>query len=585
MNSAKLSQAEAQSETKEAAEKLLLRWRNTADAVIKRVELTESEQRNFLTELLQGEPTLKQAKELLEEAKERAMPQKRKAAYKPGEVINLKITPWLVEGVLREGVNNLLVALPKTGKSALLGAMVGAMAKQAQTFLGRKVKSCDEVHLIWPDMPLEDAVYILEREGLWSGTGVIKDDDGEVVEVIGTPRAPIVELVTAGLDVREWDFRPANLARYRQEALEAKERGVKAFWGFDCYEIMCGFVGGFDENKSEAGRPAREMCIAFAETGATTMTIHHSNKTGGGTAVISASGHASITRPFSTLTQMAWLRPSKDGAPQKDMRVVISQIGRRGSGQLVAELTDDGWVQHGEGDEVSVKDRLEELWLEIGDTRQGDAFDHIVARTRLNFGVPVNELAGVMERPANKIQRYLSGLVRKGLIEIEKSGLKTAGRPADLYWAKYDPETGEHFARARVSLGEGGDIESRGKSQNNGSQSQADGVEGGQEGIEPQALTPTFETTPRPAGTRQWGAIAETLYMQPVELFEHGKWFNGWKCSKCDSPDDLHLFKMVGGEIWKRTGKRWELDVRLCQTVTPSEPEPTEPTYDPEELF
>jgi hypothetical protein len=250
--------------------------------------------------------------------------------------------------------------------------------------------------------------------------------------------------------VREWDFRPANLARYRQEALEAKERGVKAFWGFDCYEIMCGFVGGFDENKSEAGRPAREMCIAFAETGATTMTIHHSNKTGGGTAVISASGHASITRPFSTLTQMAWLRPSKDGAPQKDMRVVISQIGRRGSGQLVAELTDDGWVQHGEGDEISVKDRLEELWLEIGDTRQGDAFDHIVARTRLNFGVPVNELAGVMERPANKIQRYLSGLVRKGLIEIEKSGLKTAGRPADLYWAKYDPETGEHFARARI---------------------------------------------------------------------------------------------------------------------------------------
>ena len=73
-----------------------MRWRNTADAVIKRVELTESEQRNFLTELLQGEPTLKQARELLEEAKERAMPQKRKAAYKPGERISINVTPWLV---------------------------------------------------------------------------------------------------------------------------------------------------------------------------------------------------------------------------------------------------------------------------------------------------------------------------------------------------------------------------------------------------------------------------------------------------------------------------------------------------------
>ena len=563
---------EAQREAKQAAEKLLLRWRNTADAVIKRVELTESEQRNFLTELLQGEPTLKQAKELLEEAKERAMPQKRRAAYTPGEVINLKITPWLVDGVLREGVNNLLVALPKTGKSALLGAMVGAMAKQAQTFLGRKVKACDEVHLIWPDMPMEDAVYILEREGLWEGTGVIKNDDGEVVEISGTPKAPIVELVTAGLDVREWDFRPANLARYRQEALEAKERGVKAFWGFDCYEIMCGFVAGFEENRSDAGKPAREMCIAFSGTNATTMTIHHSNKSGGGTAVIAASGHASITRPFSTLTQMTWLKPARDGAPQKDMRVVISQIGRRGSGQLVAELTDDGWVQHGEGDEIAVKEQLEEAWLDSGDGRQGDAFDHILARTRLNFGVSVSELVGTMERPPNKIHRYLNSLMAKGLVEAQKNALETGGRPASLYWAKYDPETGEIFARARVAPQSGGQINKGGQSALNS----FEGVEGGQGGYIPQPLSPFLETSPTSTGPSEWGAIAETLYMQPVELFEHGKWFNGWKCSKCDSPDDLHLFKMVGGEIWKRTGKRWELDVRLCQAAPPTQPEPDE---------
>ena len=174
MNSPKPSQAEAPSETKEAAEKLLLRWRNTADAVIKRVELTESEQRNFLTELLNGEPTLKQARELLEEAKERAMPQKRKAAYKPGERISINVTPWLVEGILREGVNNLLVALPKTGKSALSGAIVGALGKGLGSFLGRKIDGdCPEVHLVWPDMPPEDAVYILEREGLWEGLGVV----------------------------------------------------------------------------------------------------------------------------------------------------------------------------------------------------------------------------------------------------------------------------------------------------------------------------------------------------------------------------------------------------------------------------
>ena len=560
-----------------------MRWRNTADAVIKRVELTESEQRNFLTELLQGEPTLKQAKELLEEAKERAMPQKRKAAYTPGEQIEIMVTPWAVDGLLRQGVNNLLVALPKTGKSALQGGIVGAMAKEA-SFLGRKVRNCDEVHLIWPDMPAEDAVYILEREGLWEGSGVIKNEQGETTKIIGTPKAPIVQLVTAELDVRDWDFRPVNLARYRQEALEAQQRGVKAFWCFDCYELMCSFVPGFDENSPAAGRPAREMCIAFSGTSATTQTIHHSNKAGGGTAVLSASGHASISRPFSTLVQMTWLKPAKDGGLQKDMRVSIQQVGRRGSGMLVAELTDEGWVQHGEGDEIARQEQLAEAWLETGDGRQGDAFDHILARTRLNFGVPVSELVGVMERPANKVQRYINALMAKGLIEVQRNALETGGRPASLYWAKYDPESGEHFAHAHARTGvtsEGGSMNKGGKS---GFRDKKE-VEGTDEGLKPLPLTPFSETTPRQTYTREklgWATLAETIYMQPVELFEHGKWFNGWKCSKCDSPDDLHLFKMVGGEIWKRTGKRWELDVRLCQAAPPTQPEPT---YDPEELF
>ena len=533
------------------------------------------------------------------------MPQKRKAAYKPGERISINVTPWLVEGILREGVNNLLVALPKTGKSALSGAIVGALGKGFDSFLGRKIDGdCPEVHLVWPDMPPEDAVYILEREGLWEGLGVVRDDKGRVKEIIGEPKAPIVELVTADLDVREWDFRPANLARYRQEALEAKKRGVKALWCFDCYEVMCGFVGGFDENKSEAGRPAREMCIAFAGTGATTLTIHHSNKAGGGTAVLSASGHASITRPFSTLTQMVWLRPAPQGTTQTDMRVVISQIGRRGSGQLCAELTDTGWVSHGEGEEMSNNTRLEDEWLKLGDDMQGRTFDHLLRRTRLNFGVPVGELTAQLDKEKEKVQRYLGGLLKKGLAWVEKGAHKTPGPGAhgDLWWAAFDPDTGQAFARAHAR-GEpysGGQIEKGGQISSNSSSRELIPVEGGLNELNPLDSTPQNDSTPLSSPTRDWGAERESLLGASVYVYSPTKndWFNGWVCKNASDPDNLRCYKPdpKGGDPWVKSGRLYDPTTGIGE-ISKDKPDPwpwvpptvpttqPEPTYDPEELF
>ena len=518
------------------------------------------------------------------------MPQKRKAAYKPGEQIEIMVTPWAIEGLLRSGVNNMIVALPKTGKSAINGGFVGAWRNKAETFLGRKIeRPCDEVHLIWPDMPPEDAVYILEREGLWEGQGVIKNEKGEVEKILGEPRLPIVELVTADLDIREWDFRPVNLARYRKEALDAQKRGIRAFWCFDCYELMCSFVPGFDENKNEAGKPAREMCLAFAGTSATTMTVHHSNKSGGGTAVMSSSGHASITRPFSTLTQMVWLRPAPQGTTQTDMRVVISQIGRRGSGQLVAELTDEGWVAHGEGNEATALERMEEEWLKL-EHQQQNVFDHLALRTRLNFPVTVKELCDVLELKKDKVQRPLKALLRKGLVCVEKGAHKTPGPGVngDHWWALFDPDTSELFSRARGAGYEGSQIEKGSQIANNdlqGSQLEEKGVKSVSGGFESPNSTPQIDSTPLSDGTRDWGSVSEGLYMASAEVLDNGRWYNGWKITNADNPDDIHCHKFFNGEPWPKKGLRWGMDVRLCQTVTPSEPEPTEPTYDPEELF
>ena len=558
--------------------------REVADRVVQRVDLTTAEQRLLFAEMADATPS--EIKDFIEEAKERAMPQKRKAAYKPGEIIRVSITPWCVEGLLRGGVNNLIVALPKVGKSALNAAFVGAWARNADDFLGRKInQQCTEVHLIWPDMPLEDAVYLLEREGLWDGTGVIKDDDDNVIAIEGSPKPLIKNLVTAEIDTREWDFRPANLGRYRKEALDAKKRGVKAFWSFDCYELMCGFVPNYNENDSSAGRPAREMCLAFAGTGATTMVNHHSNKTGGGTAVLSGSGHASISRPFSTCTELKWLRPAKDGATQTDMRVSVSQIGRRKGSKWVIELTDEGWISHGESDEASQEEYLEEQWLKL-DKLQQKAFDHIVSRTRMGFGVTVEELMGAITGPdapnsREHMRRPLRALKKKGLLRVDEKALKKPGPgvAADLWYAAFDPESqGDWAGKANFSakLSEGDVTKEEGVLKTNlskGDESQNQGVKPIQTGGQKDEYNPHLEYNPSSERGRDFLEIAKTLYMQPVELFENGKWFNGWKCTKCDSPDDLHLFKVVDGEIWKRSGKRWELDVRRCTQATPVEDE------------
>ncbi|MFM9089169.1 MAG: hypothetical protein ACKOPT_13740, partial [Cyanobium sp.] len=53
----------------------------------------------------------------------------------PGDLINLAPTPWHWEGVLMPEALNLLVALPKVGKTSLVLAMIAAWHRGEGSFL------------------------------------------------------------------------------------------------------------------------------------------------------------------------------------------------------------------------------------------------------------------------------------------------------------------------------------------------------------------------------------------------------------------------------------------------------------------
>ncbi len=85
----------------------------------------------------------------------------------PGDLINLAPTPWHWEGVLMPEALNLLVALPKVGKTSLMLAMIAAWHRGEGSFLGLPFYGpCPPVLIVGTDQPDNDWGRMLQEVGL-----------------------------------------------------------------------------------------------------------------------------------------------------------------------------------------------------------------------------------------------------------------------------------------------------------------------------------------------------------------------------------------------------------------------------------
>ena len=453
---------------------------------------------------------------------------------KYGQKLNKNSVPWCWDGLVMQGLFNLLVAPPKVGKSALLIGMIGAWWRGDSSFLGRTFQQrCPNVHIIGSDQPECDWFKLFEREGL-------VDEDGAI-------GGPIKSLWSADAPLTLHDDGIKAIGE-----IAAADPG--SLFIVDSYHACVSRLN-IDEATSAFDGPARQLMSAVTAHGCTLIVIHHANKSvAGGNATNASRGSNALPAAASQLILMNWLRAPSDGQLQTDHRVVLKTQGRAKSTTLLVELQDDGWISHGDGDHALALEAAADAEEDLSG-RQADMYDYMVQRAELGFAVTVKELADHLNLPSKKVDRSLRSLIKKGLAQRDGALEPGAdgGRPANLF--------------SPILMGEAG-------SEGDLPPSPETGGETDQKGVNPPSIyarrgLPPFPPLPpqiQGGGFTPLRQTSSTPFVigASVELCQpDGSWANGWMVSSESKPEAIAV-ERLGNPNLRKHNLRPGLDVRFC---------------------
>jgi putative DNA primase/helicase len=232
----------------------------------------------------------------------------------------LKIQPanekWLWDGYLsRKGVT-LLSALWKAGKTTLLAYLLKALEADG-SFCGRSVKS-------------SKVLYVTEED---QSTWAERRDELELGDHIGVACRPFLGRPNAG----QWaDF----IGRLKSDVEDYK---------FDLvvFDTLAKLWPVKDENAASQVDEALIPLWAIPNAGASLLLVHHVRK-GDGAEATASRGSGALTAFVETIVELRRFDATKRG----DRRRVLTGHGRYRDTpeELVVELTDGGYVAHGDRD-------------------------------------------------------------------------------------------------------------------------------------------------------------------------------------------------------------------------------------------
>lgn len=346
---------------------------------------------------------------------------RRKAAgtiepVRPGDVVDLTPDPWHWQGIVMAGPGtfNLLVALPKVGKTSLLLAMIGAWHHGLQSFLGADlIGTCPPVLIVGTDQPISDWGRMLQEVGLFAD---------------GTITAPIVGLYHKGAPLH---LDPEGIERIANHAADNPRLVI-------VLDSIAACVGplGLDENSAEIVEPINDLLEAISPHGATLVAVHHSSKgRAGQSATMASRGSTALPAAASQIISLDRLA-SSPGSPQ-DRRLVLKTEGRGGLPvQILIERTPDGWINHGSAESVALAQHLQEVEEKLTD-RQLEVLEHVREQwsngTRSDSGSVAQIIGG---KNGERIAlRCLDQLQRRGLLscttEVSLQGRRKWFRPTE----------------------------------------------------------------------------------------------------------------------------------------------------------
>jgi len=329
----------------------------------------------------------------------------------PDVEFDIKEEKWLWKNLIAEGTLNLVVSMPKVGKSSLISAFLGALKAESTEFLGQKLLGgVRSVHICGTDQPLNDWMQILMPVELASNT----------FEGKGVINFPLKKLWHKG--------KPIYLTEeYIQKLEEIAKADPNSIFVFDAFASLISGTG-LDENHAECVEPVRMLFEALVPTGATIILLHHEGSTNSHRRASEASrGTNALPAEASQIIQLNWLNPEN----KDDSRISVSTQGRNSKPvDMVIEQVDRAvWVHHGSTQEIKEELKIEKIINGLTE-RQQNVYQ-IIKEHPIDFITPTEVSKKVKFAKKEKTnldlcRRTLDQLVKKKLVENKKTSTDKA---------------------------------------------------------------------------------------------------------------------------------------------------------------
>lgn len=331
----------------------------------------------------------------------------------PGAVLDMSPEPWAWNGLLLRGCLNLLIALPKQGKTSLLVSLIGAWHHGAQTFLNQQlIGPCPPVLLIGTDQGQADWGRMLQPAGL-------VDESGRILQ-------PIVGLAHSG--------RPLHLDPEGIDLIAEKAQQHPGLLVVIDSLSACIAPLGLKEESPEIAMPVAELMEQLEPHGATVVLIHHASKGRAGDGASSAS-RGSTALP-ALASQILKLAPATPNDPRDNRRLLTTE-GRGGAPQaLVIERQGCTWHLHGGIGELE-RERQHAAAVKKLTDRQAAALQVLQDRWVHQLQTTAADLVAALElsgaAPQDAARQTLTQLEQKGLAESSRNQGAFGRRGANAY--------------------------------------------------------------------------------------------------------------------------------------------------------
>ena len=350
----------------------------------------------------------------------------------PDIEFDIKQEKWLWNNLIAEGTLNLVVSMPKVGKSSLISAFLGALTANNTEFLGQELLGgVRSIYICGTDQPLNDWMQILEPVGLAKSS----KDKGVILY-------PLKKLWHKG--------KPIYLTEEHIQQLEELAKADKnSIFVFDAFASLLTATG-LDENHSECVEPVRMLFESLVPTGATIILLHHEGSTNSHRRASEASrGTNALPAEASQIIQLNWVNDNN----KNDHKISVSTQGRNSKPvDMIIEQVDRAvWANCGSHEDIE-NERKEEIKVSRLNPRQRTVLDLI---NSLKKYTPVNStvVGEIMSDEYGnnakvKALANLQQLAQKELIQVRKFSTSDRGVIYGFYpndWTACENMTDENW--------------------------------------------------------------------------------------------------------------------------------------------